>query len=241
MTATVDSACYVFGIVPAGARLPDCNGSGPASELRLVPADDLAAVVGPLPRGRSLGRTSDLLAHDEVLAALVATRTPVLPMRFGAVLPDEQAVTTDLLHEHAAEFRADLDRVRDRVQYTVKVRYREPVVLREILTDRPELERLRDAASFAARLQLGQAIVAELDRRRPGDVSDVLAAIGEFDEVRLGEPAEPDDVLSAAFLVRYGSAAAFEKQIDTLARRRASRMQMRLVGPTAAYDFVGRS
>jgi hypothetical protein len=241
MTTTVESACYVFGIVPAGAAVPDCDGLGPASGLRLVTEGDLGALVGSLPTGRSLGRASDLLAHDGVVAQVIAARTPVLPMRFGAVLRDEEAVATELLREHRDEFVAALDRVRDRLQYTVKVRYLERVVLREILAERPDLERLRSVESFAAKLQLGELIVAALATRRPHDASTLLAEIGSFDEIRIVAPAEPDDVLTAAFLVGQQDAGRFERQVAKLARVHAQRMHVKLIGPTAAYDFVAEN
>jgi hypothetical protein len=237
----VDSACYVFGIVPAGARVPDCDGSGLASGLRLVRDGDLAALVGSPPSGRSLGRASDLLAHDEVLRRVVAARTPVLPMRFGAVVRDDAAVADSLLREHQQEFHAALERVRDRVQFSVKVRYDEPAVLREILATQPALRRLRDDGSFAAQLQLGQRIVAELDRRRVPERSQLLAELADFDEIRIAEQTQPDEVLAAAFLVHRAGAAAFERRVEEVARRHAGRLRVRLVGPTAPYDFVGEA
>ena len=241
MTTTLDSACYVFGIVPAGALVPDCDGLGLASELRLVTEGELAALVGDLPSGRSLGRASDLRAHDEIVARLVAARTPVLPMRFGAVLRDEDAVADDLLSAHHDEFVAALERVRDRVQFSVRVSYREPVVLREILAEHPELTRLRGADSFAARLRLGELVVAALANRRPHDVSTLLADIGEFDEIRMREAADPDTVLNAAFLVARDKAGKFERQLAELAHLHHERMAVSLFGPTAAYDFVARN
>jgi len=241
MTTTLDSACYVFGIVPADASVPDHDGLGLASGLRLITDGDLAALVGDLPQGRTLGRASDLLAHDEVVARLVAARTPVLPMRFGAVLRDDEAVASELLRAHRDEFLDELDRVRDRVQYTIRVRYREPVVLREILAAHPELERLRGAESFEARLRLGELIVAGLAQRRPHDASILLADIGLFEEISIGEPVEPDDVLTAACLVRHDDAGRFERRVAALASRHAERMSVKLLGPSAAYDFVARS
>jgi hypothetical protein len=239
VSTALDSACYGFGIVPAGAPVPECDGSGLASGLRLVREADLAALVGSPPSGRSLGRASDLLAHDEALRRVVAARTPVLPMRFGAVLRDEAAVVDDLLHEHHEEFRQALDRVRDRVQFSVTVRYREDVVLREILAEEPELHRLRHDPTFAARLRLGERVVAALERRRPKERSALLAELGGFEEIRLAERAEPDVVLAAALLVRTGESAVLERRLAQLARRNASRLLVRLAGPNAPYDFVG--
>lgn len=242
MTATtVDAACYVFGVVPADTAAPHTNGAGLACGLRLVRDGDLAAVVGDVPQGRSLGRAQDLLIHDEVLAELVAAGTAVLPMRFGAVLRDEDAVAGELLRPNAGEFRTALAQLRGRVQYTLKVRYREPEVLSQILSERPDLARLRNAHTFQAQLLLGEQIVAALAARRPHDVSALLAGLPTVEEIRFREPAEPDDVLDAAFLVRDVDAEEFELRAAALGRKHNGRVSVRLIGPTAAYDFVGRS
>jgi hypothetical protein len=240
MTTTVDTACYVFGIVPADTAVPHTNGTGLASVLRLVPDGDIAAIVGDVPQGRSLGRAQDLLTHDEVLAELVAAGTPVLPMRFGAVLRDEDAVANELLRPHAGEFRTALAQLRGRVQYTLKVRYCEPEVLSEIMAERPDLARLRNAHTFQAQLRLGELIVGALEARRPHDVSALLADLPTVEEIRFREPAEPDDVMHAAFLVRDVDAEEFELRVAALGHRHAGRLTVRLVGPSAAYDFVSR-
>jgi len=109
MTATVQTAVYVFGIVPADAAVPKSEDAGLAARLRLVAADDLAALVGSVPTDRPLGRAADLRAHDRVLAAVVNAGTPVLPMRFGAVVSSEDAVVEELLTPHRAEFGEALD------------------------------------------------------------------------------------------------------------------------------------
>jgi hypothetical protein len=39
MTAAADCACYVFGILPAGAAVPDYDRPGLASRLRARPGE----------------------------------------------------------------------------------------------------------------------------------------------------------------------------------------------------------
>jgi hypothetical protein len=243
MTTTVDSWCYVFGIVPAGASLPAPVEDGLAAQLRMIEVGELAAVVGTTPH-RSLGRAGDLLAHDRVLADVVATGTPVLPMRFGAVMTDDAAVASELLEAHYDEFVATLGVVRGRVQYTVKVRYEQDVALREVLDRHPEIERLRSShaqGTFQRQLQLGELVVRALEQLRPADAAAVLDELGPDLELRRRVPASPDDVLDAAFLVRADAAADFEHRVEGLGKRHAGRLRVRLVGPSPAYDFVGEA
>jgi hypothetical protein len=245
VTTSVDSWCYVFGIVPAGAAVPPPAESGLAAQLRLIEADDLAAVVGTPPGDRSLGRAADLLEHDRVLAEIVAAGTPVLPMRFGAILSDETAVVEELLAAHHDDFTAGLDSLRGRVQYTVKVRYEQDTVLREVLAAHPEIERLRtpghgeDQVAFDRRLRLGELVVHAIEQLRPADATAVLDAINGAVDVHVREPSTPEDVLDAAFLIDRTGADAFERAVEKVGKRHSGRLRIRLVGPSPAYDFVG--
>jgi hypothetical protein len=234
----------VFGIVPAGAALPASEESGLGSDLRLVPADGLAALVGSVPAERAIGRAADLLVHDRVLADLVAAGTPVLPMRFGAVMTDDAAVTDELLAPHIAEFAAALESVSGHVQYTVRVSYEQDAVLREVLAAHPEIEQLRSTLDSAAsdmrrQVRLGELVVRALDELRPVDADAVLQDLHGIADVRVRAPGSPEDVLDAAFLVPAHRVAAFEDRVEDVGRRRGKRLRLRLVGPTPAYDFVG--
>jgi hypothetical protein len=243
VTATATAGCYVFGIVPADAEVPDADTSGPAADLHLVVAGDLAALVGRVPVDRPLGRAADLRAHDRVLADVVAAGSPVLPMRFGAVLTDDDAVVHELLEPHLEQFRDALDTLRGRVQYTVTVRYDEAAILAEVLAAHPEIRRLRregnEPADPAAQLELGRLVVGALEQLRPDDASAVLTELMGTVDVRVRDAVAPDEVLDAAFLVDADRAAAFEEHVEQVAARHHARMRVTLVGPTAAYDFVG--
>ena len=84
---------YVYGMVPGDVELNSgVPGVGdPPGEIRLVRAGDLAALVSEVDITRPLGTPEDLQAHEEILDSVV-TETPVLPLRFGAVLTTEDAV-----------------------------------------------------------------------------------------------------------------------------------------------------
>jgi hypothetical protein len=245
MTTSVDSWCYVFGIVPAGAPVPDADSRGPAVDLRLVEVGEVAALVGSAPADRGLGRAADLLAHDRVLADLLASGTPVLPMRFGAVVADELAVQQELLEANHDHFVEVLHALRGRVQYSVHARYEQDAVLRQVLDEHPEIARLRDAdtrsespAAYRRRLRLGELVVRALERMRPTDAAAVLEELGVDRDYRARQPSAPDEVLDAAFLIDRERAAEFEDQVEQVGRRHAGRLRIRLLGPSPAYDFV---
>src|ERR1700739_4504156 len=97
--------CYVYGIFPGDIEVdPDFTGVGdPPGKIKAVRDGDLAAVISTVELDRPLGTPDDLRAHTRVLDESV-TEVPVLPMRFGAVLSDEDAVATELLQANHDEF-----------------------------------------------------------------------------------------------------------------------------------------
>ena len=240
MATALELGCYVFAIVPAGTPLPPADNDGLAAGLTLVQEGDLAAVVGRVPTERPLGRASDLRAHDRVVADLVAAGVAVLPMRFGAVVASEDGVVEELLRPHREEFGEALATLKGRVQYTVRAEYEQEAVLRGLLASRPDIRRLREAAHDpSAQLRLGELVVHALEELRPADATAILSELIGTVDVRVHPPAAPEEVLHAAFLVDVSHAPAFERRVEQAAARRAGRVRMRLVGPSAAYDFVG--
>jgi hypothetical protein len=240
MTTVTDTACYVFGVVPVDAPVPAADADGLAAGLQLVACGEVAALVSPVPPGRPLGRAADLRAHNRVHADLVAAGTAVLPMRFGAVLADVDAVRRELLEPHQGQFAEALAELRGRVQYTVKARYEQDVVLQELLARHPEIRRLHGCTDDrGAQLRLGQLIVRALEQQRPDEASALLTDLLGTVDVHVREVSAPEEILDAAFLVETDKAAQFERQVEQLAARHAGRLRIRLVGPSAAYDFVG--
>src|SRR5919205_4415116 len=99
-----DTASYVYGIVgPGTVDGVDAQGVN-AGAIHVVEDGDLAAVVGEVPAGPLTGTKDDVLAHSRVLEEVVG-HTTVLPMRFGVVMPSDEAVSKDLLARFGEELR----------------------------------------------------------------------------------------------------------------------------------------
>src|SRR3954470_21252443 len=92
---------YVYGVVRAGERLalPDSGVDGrPVGCLR---HGALAALVGESPDDPVRPSRRNVMAHTAVLQDFVAAGADVLPMQFGVVMPDGDAVRDELLAAHA--------------------------------------------------------------------------------------------------------------------------------------------
>lgn len=218
----------------------------PPGQIRVVRSDGLAALVSEVDLSRELGSPQDLQAHKEILDASAA-ELPVLPLRFGAVLTDEEAVAEELLAENHDEFTEALSELDGRAQYVVKGRYVEDAILQEVLSENKQAARLRDKlrgadpdATRNARIKLGEIINNAVAAKRQKDtrtLGDALQGICVASMVR--EPTHELDAVHVAFLVDSEKEDDFYQAVEDLAGEWEGRIEPRIQGPMAAYDFVG--
>lgn len=239
---------YVYGILPGDIEVePGTAGVGdPPGEVRAVKYRDLAALVSDVNLDRPLGRSEDLVAHEELLDASAAD-VPVLPLRFGAVLASDDAVSEELLGANYDEFTAALEQLDGYAEYVIKGRYVEQAMLNEVLTQDKEAARLAEQLSGAdpdatrnERIQLGEIIANAVETRRQADTRVVGDAVaGQVAASVVRPPTHELDAVHAAFLVETGKADALGQAVQQLAEEWQGRVDLRLLGPIAAYDFVG--
>ncbi|MDX6416617.1 MAG: hypothetical protein QOG28_1237 [Trebonia sp.] len=241
---------YVYGILPGDIEIePGAVGVGdPPGEVRAVRYRDLTALVSDVDLDRPLGRAEDLFTHEELLD-LTAADLPVLPLRFGALLTSDDAVADELLGPHYDEFTAALRQLDGHAEYVVKGRYVERAVLEEILAGNPEAtqlgDQIRDAhpdATRDQRIQLGEIVAAAIEARREADTRTLGDAVsGQVTASVVRPPTHELDAVYAAFLVETGKAEALRHVVERLAGEWQDRVDLQLMGPLAAYDFVGNS
>ena len=245
--ANEDHACYVYGVVPATAPAPvDVEGVGtPPAPVGLVRHGRVAALVSDVDPGEPLGTPDDLRAHARLLDSVAADSTPVLPFRFGGVVRDRQAVVEELLGPSEESFTAALGELSGLVQFTVRGDYRQDRVLREILPERPDIARLREQtqgmaadAGHPRQVQLGELVAQEIAARREDDGRALLDRLAPLAVATADGSPTGEQAVDASFLIHHSERPAFEAAADHIAREWAYRINLRLLGPLAAYDFV---
>jgi Gas vesicle synthesis protein GvpL/GvpF len=155
-------------------------------------------------------------------------------------------VVDELLGPNGEYFLHALADLEGRVQYTVKGRYEQDSVLREVLEDDEELRALQEHvrslpedASYYDRVKLGELVVAAIEQRREADAADVYERLEALAVVGAPHPpAQPEDVIDAALLIDRADIEAFGEAVEALGEAWSGRIRFRLLGPLAPYDFV---
>jgi hypothetical protein len=252
------NGAYLYAVVRRPGRKrapPPGEGIGdPPLAVELVIHREVAAVVSLVPR-RAGGDTEestrqkvramrrDMLAHTDVLNRLLESTT-LLPVRFGVVLPDEQAVVDTLLEPQHDVLVAHLERLEGAVEISLKANYKEELVLREVVREQPHLSRQSARAgggtsALADRIDLGKQVAAAVEAKRDRDGRWLLEQLSPLArDVTVAEPASELMVLNASFLVDREALDQFDRRLNKTSRDTTPRMRLTCVGPLPPYSFV---
>jgi hypothetical protein len=241
-----DTGCLVYAVVrnrPSGSLAVQGVDGVP---LRLVALGDLAAVVNDIALERPPGRRADLVAYSHAVDDLRSGGV-VVPVRYGSVMPDDEAVLEEFLAPNEAYFAELLDQLEGRAQFNVRASYRDKAGLAEIVSTDPEVAELRartrdlpEEAAYADRVRLGELVAQQMDVKRQFDADALVSAITPLvaaHRLQIGSGLEL--VCDVNVLVDDDHRAAFEDEMEHLAEAVHERIALRLVGPIAPYDFVG--
>ncbi|MET9778114.1 GvpL/GvpF family gas vesicle protein [Streptomyces sp. NPDC006367] len=228
---------YVYGIAPAGVRVPRSPGVGGAP-VRLLTESGLSAAVSAAPE-RLRPRRRDLAAHQAVLGELAA-QGPLLPMRFAVVSPGEDTLTAQLRSD-ADHLAAQLDGVRGCVELNVKGVV-VPGYFAELVRRDEKLRalalRTRRRPDYEANVRLGEALARAVRREAGRAAQEVLDHLAPLAVRTAPGPTDDEQVLSTSFLLRSADERRFRQAVDARARAVGDRLALSVTGPLPCYSFV---
>ncbi len=117
----MSAAKYVYGVVPATARAPKTSGIR-RRRLQVVKDGQVAAIVSDVPAEDLSAGREDVMAHSRVLERALADGV-VLPMRFGMVMDDADAVREQLLEPYADELATQLEHLAGKSELHIQALY----------------------------------------------------------------------------------------------------------------------
>jgi hypothetical protein len=243
MAAARETGCYVYAVVPADADVAGILGVDD-QPVHLVEAGDVAVAVSPLDLDRPPGRRAELMAHSRVVEAL-ASAGPVVPVRFGSIVLDEDAAVDEVLSDDR-DLTALLQRLAALVQLNLRATYVEEQVLAEVVESDPVVAELRrrtrdlpEGTMHPDLVRLGERVAKALDHVREHDRVELMDRVEPLTVATRARPVGgTDGLLDLALLVEREHLVAVEEQLEQLAQDVHPRIRLRLVGPVPPYDFV---
>jgi hypothetical protein len=171
----------------------------------------------------------------------------MVPAQFGLVLDDDLTGVARMLDDRAARFRALLDRLDGHVQLNLRASYLPEQVLAELVEQDPRVAALRErtrqlpaGTPHPDLVRLGESVSRGLNRKRLEDAQSVLDVLLPHVAEHVVRPDGEYDVLDVALLLDRERVPSLEAALEELAEAIHERIRLRLVGPVAPYDFVGR-
>lgn len=238
---------YLYGIIRADqAHTFAARGMGEHGDaVYTILGNGLAAIVSDSPVIEYESSRRNMMTHTRVLEEVMQSHT-VLPVRFGIVAPDTEAIERQLTGQRAVALTTALDRLEGKIELGLKAFWFEEVIFAEIVAANPAIRELRDLLTgrsadetYYERIKLGELIEGEMRRRREADAAQILDHLRPLAEEYLVSPPITDRmVVNAAFLIPRSSEAALEAAVNELDAVLGKRIMFKLVGPVPPYNFV---
>ncbi|MET9887551.1 GvpL/GvpF family gas vesicle protein [Streptomyces sp. NPDC006430] len=237
-------ALYVYAITGKGhpLHLDGLNGVGShPSAVRAVTGGPLCAVVSDISE-EIRPKRRDLQVHQEVLERLMADAV-VLPLQFGYIAPDDQAVQ-QALEDNTDGYLATLDRLDGCAEYHVRASQAdEDELLRQVLQDSPEARELNERIRAGEQdpqlpLALGEMVAREVQERQHSLAAGLLQALIPYAREHVTRPPSSPDFLNLSLLVPDDRKGDFLAAQASLAAQIEEGVDFRFTGPLPPYSFV---
>jgi hypothetical protein len=235
---------YVYCVIESERPLrfgPLGLGAEP-SEVTTVNFRDLAAVVSDTPREVIDATRENILAHERVNEAVMRNHT-VIPMSFGTVFKTREDIV-ELLRAAYEAFTDVLQKMRDKLEFGLKVLWDRDQIVREIEKDDENVRRLKDEISsqsgstYFARMQYGRMVDTALElmaERYVGAIFETLRPVSTAS--RANKPIGEKMIMNAAFLVTRDQENAFDARVKEIGAR-FDTLTLKYTGPWPPYNFV---
>ena len=204
----------------------------------------LAAVVSDTPVVVYDPTRENALTYEHVNETVMKEFT-VIPMSFGTVFRTEKDVV-EFLKDTADALHDVLEKMKDKIEFGLKVNWDPDTVLKEVEQEREEIRRLkeeimsnRQASTYFARMQLGRLVDLAMSEKADAYVREIYDCLRDCAIAsRHNKPIGDKMILNAAFLVERDKATQFDQDVQEIAKRYDGKLRFLYTGPWPPYNFV---
>ena len=241
-----DEGKYVYCIV----RSPDQRDFGPIgigdeqSPVYTIHHRELAAVVSDTPIQIYDPTRENVLAHELVNETVMREHT-VIPMSFGTIFRTEEDIV-ELLKSTYQAFEDVLEKMRDKIEFGLKVLWDRDTVVARLEEEDEEIHRLKEeitsneqSSTYFARMQLGRLVESALEDAANAYVMDIHQSLRPYAIAsRSNKPIGDKMILNAAYLVERSREDEFDQAVKGLSRKYEDVLSFKYTGPWPPYNFV---
>src|SRR5690349_12773017 len=164
-------------------------------------------------------------------------------MSFGTVFRAEDDVC-ELLRSTYQAFSDVLDKMRDKIEFGLKVLWDRERVIASLERDNDEIRRLKDeidrnaqSSTYFARMQLGRLVEGALEDTGNAFVADIHEALKDVAVAsRSNKPIGDRMIMNAAFLVERDRERAFDEKVREISRKYEDLLTFKYTGPWPPYN-----
>lgn len=247
---TAATGLYLYGVMrrneAVGLEVSPLPGGG---RVEALATEGIAVLASAMPPEAPRRTRRNLLSHTRVLEVAMA-RGAVLPMRFGVIADDADAMHRSLA-PRLGELERLLDRFDGRAEFGLRVSWPREAALRALAASRPDLAArraslARQGAGHHGMIDLGRDVAEALAARRGLAQRRLVAALAPLaDDIAIRAPETDVQVLRAEVLLAPAHEAAFLEGIEAataaLDFAPGAAPEIRWVGPAPVFTFATMS
>ncbi len=244
--ASEEEGKYVYCVI----RSADEKDFGPigigegGNRVYTVNFQDIAAVVSDTPIRIYDPTRENVLAHELVNETVMREHT-VIPMSFGTIFRTRDDIV-ELLKSTYQAFEDVLEKMRDKIEFGLKVLWDRDRVVAQIERQDEDIGRLKgeitgnaQSSTYFARMQLGRLIEGALEKSANSYVMDIHESLKPVAVAsRSNKPIGDRMIMNAAYLVERSREQDFDEAVKTLSRKYEDVLSFKYTGPWPPYNFV---
>lgn len=235
---------YVYSVLTRETHLPKGLVGIDGGSLYAISCGDLVAAAGTVTRAKILPTTENVLRHEAIVEAVHREGASV-PVRFGTVLPDTDAVR-ETLAAHREQLTKDIACVGDKQEMGVIVLWSQSEADSDGLAAEDTRQDDDEGASQQHHSGTRYMLARFREYKREAELRDKATSIQwDVDGVLRIHTLDskhsvlptPGIAVRASYLIEPGQIGSFTLAFDEL-RRQRSDLRMLLTGPWPPYNFV---
>src|SRR5579864_691526 len=245
-SSDLDNGIYVYLIIECTE--PRTFGKigigGRGNDVYTVHYKDLAAVVSRTTLVVYDPTRENVLAHEHVNEVIIEEGFTPVPMSFGTLFKTEKDIV-EFLEDTYDDLRDVLVKMKDKLEFSLRVNWAREEVLAEIERDDEGIRRLKEEISksqqstYFARMQLGRMVEQALNEKSDTYVRDIYEYLRDGAIAsRSNKPIGDKMIMNAAFLVERDRMEIFDQKVQEIAQRYEGKLSFRYTGPFPPWNFV---